>query len=406
MFGLLSLLKKEFTLLSRDVHALMVLFIMPAAFILIMSLSLQDKFQEHDSNQIKIGLIYQQAQDQDHYLGKQLAQLDGFDVKILQPATNLDQTTLKALRDDNSLIAIIVIPQHFFGFFDAEETPPEKDRIRIIYAPTAPLTVQKLLSATLSRQIAEHQVEQLLSTYLDSQEAITEEKQSFFGDHFFVQSGVYTELDTQAAPTPTSVEQTVPAWLIFAMFFVVIPLSTTFIQEHQYGTLQRLQTLPVPQISLLLGKLLPYIGINLVQVLLMFLVGIFVLPLLGGQGIELQANAWLLLPFSLVTSFAAVSFALFIASIVKTSEQATTIGGVSNLILAAIGGIMVPTFVMPPVMQTVAAYSPMNWGLEGYLDIILRHATWSDILPEFIKLAIFGALLFAASLLFFSQPKR
>ena len=75
----------------------------------------------------------------------------------------------------------------------------------------------------------------------------------------------------------------------------------------------------------------------------------------------------------------------------------------SNLILAAIGGIMVPTFVMPDVMQKVAAFSPMNWGLEGYLDIILRQSTLNDILPEALKLSVFGVVLFLISLIYFGR---
>lgn len=398
MFGLVNLLKKELLLLSRDVHALMVLFIMPAAFILIMSLSLQEKFQDEETQHLHIGLVFQEGVNQQHPIAQNLLRLNGFDVEVLADSRN-------ALQEDNSLIATIDVPPTFFSFVDAEETPPEQHRIQVTYAPTAPLTMQKLLSTALSRVIAEHQVEQLLATYLDDQTAIEQQKQTFFGDHYFIQSNAYSDSQTQAAPTPTSVQQTVPAWLIFAMFFVVIPLSTTFVQERQYGTLQRLKTLPVRQSNLLIGKLLPYMGINLIQTVLMFLVGIFILPILGGQGIELQSNAWLLLPFSIITSFAAISFALLIASIVETSEQGTTIGGVSNLILAAIGGIMVPTFVMPDVMQSVAAYSPMNWGLEGYLDIILRQASVVDILPEAFSLFIFGAILFLISLIFFGRTK-
>ena len=190
-----------------------------------------------------------------------------------------------------------------------------------------------------------------------------------------------------------------PAWLIFSMFFVVIPISTTFILEKQYGTFQRLRTMPVPGSYILIGKLAPYLLINLIQTLLMFLVGIYILPLVGGQGITLGSNAWLLLPMTFSVSVLAISFALFVATLVKTTEQASATGGLSNIIFAAIGGIMVPTFVMPEMMQSFARLSPMNWGLEGFLEIILREGSFTSITPFIIKLLVFAIVFFSIALI-------
>ena len=61
--------------------------------------------------------------------------------------------------------------------------------------------------------------------------------------------------------------------------------------------------------------------------------------------------------------------------------------------MAALGGIMVPAFVMPPVMQKIAAFSPMNWGLEGLLDVLLRGGDLTRILPEAGKLSGFALLM-------------
>ncbi len=381
-----TILKKEFLLLSRDIHALMVLFVMPAAFILIMSLSLQDKFEEKPLEKLKLGIAFENIRDKEDKLGQRFTQIDGYQILFLNAKDNY-----KTISEKESLAAIITIPANFLEKFAADETLTIPDRIALSYTPTTPDSLRKLVHASVSRILAAYQVEEVLASYINDPKEREKEKAQFLGDSLLIEKNIYSHKNKQ----PTSVEQTVPAWLIFAMFFVVIPLSTTFIIEKQQGTLQRLKTLPTPQSYFLIGKLVPYIIINIIQMILMFLVGIFILPLLGGQGIHLHSNAWLLLPMSLAVSFAAVSFALLIASLVKTTEQATTIGGVSNLIFAAIGGIMVPTFVMPKVMQNVASLSPMNWGLEGYLDIILRQGGFVDILPEVGKLIILGLLLFA-----------
>jgi ABC-2 type transport system permease protein len=97
-------------------------------------------------------------------------------------------------------------------------------------------------------------------------------------------------------------------------------------------------------------------------------------------------------------SFASVAYALLISNMVTTAEQATIFTGVSNILLAALGGIMVPRFIMPPLMQDISYYSPMAWGLEGFLDLFLRQGDVMMILPEVFRLTGFGivALLMAS----------
>ena len=57
----------------------------------------------------------------------------------------------------------------------------------------------------------------------------------------------------------------------------------------------------------------------------------------------------------------AVGLALLVAASVRTTMQATIAGGAISLILAALGGIMVPKLVMPPAMQHLTLVSPMAW---------------------------------------------
>jgi ABC-2 type transport system permease protein len=72
--------------------------------------------------------------------------------------------------------------------------------------------------------------------------------------------------------------------------------------------------------------------------------------------------------------------------------QATIVGGAISLLLAALGGIMVPKLVMPPLMQKLTALSPMAWSLEGFWDIVLREGTWSAPLKECAVLVALGVL--------------
>ena len=67
------------------------------------------------------------------------------------------------------------------------------------------------------------------------------------------------------------------------------------------------------------------------------------------------------------------------------------ISGSATATAAAIGGIMVPKFMMPAAMQTLAEFSPMAWGLQGFHTIMLRHGGFADILQPVVQLLAFAA---------------
>jgi len=390
---LTSIIKKEFLLVRRDIHAVMVLFIMPVAFILIMSLSLQDTFHKDDAEKLSVGIIYEVEADKDSTIGILFEQIPGFQLVSYQDVEPRD-VVIK-----NGLVAAIQVSHDFvlsqIKGHDKAGKIESAAPLQISYAPTTPENIRKLLYTAITLKLAVFKAESMIRGK-GNEKSI----KSKLTVNSLVQEN---ELFKQQSRKPSSVEQTVPAWLIFSMFFVVIPISTTFLIEKQQGTLQRLKTMPVPNVYFLIGKLLPYLVINMIQTVLMFLVGLYLLPLLGGQALHLNENAWLLVPMSLAVSIAAISFALLIATLVKTTEQATTIGGVSNLLFGAIGGIMVPTFIMPEMMQTFARYSPMNWGLEGYLTIILRQGGFAEIVPDMLKLFLFGAVMFSLAIWFYRR---
>lgn len=373
-----NILKKEFTLVLKDIHALLVLFIMPMAFILVMSLALPEADSDN-KDKPKIGLVFKQQSDSKLTSSKELKKLPGFQTQEFVSDNNIRENII-----NDQLIATIVVPKNFIQMLKDNE--PTENTIDVFYSPSTPSHMRFLLMSSLRQVIALWQLEKKLKSKVSDSFMQQGLKDKFLGVSLVSEHEVTIGDEIVEAKQPSSVQQSVPAWLIFSMFFVVIPLSTTFIVEKQHGTLQRLKTLPVSDGYFLLGKIVPYIIINLIQTVLMFLVGIYLVPAAGGQALQLADNAWLLIPMSMSISLLAISIAMLIAVRVNTTDQATTIGGVSNLLLAAVGGVMVPTYVMPAAMKNISGYSPMNWGLEGFLNILLREGSFIDILPEMMKL--------------------
>jgi ABC-2 type transport system permease protein len=199
--------------------------------------------------------------------------------------------------------------------------------------------------------------------------------------------------------TPTSVQQNAPAWTLLAMFFLTVPLSVSFIREREQGNLFRLQTMTVPAWVVLGGKALPYFVINQIQMASILAVSVYVLPLLGGDRLELGDAPLALLLLGAAASLAAIGFGIAVSMYARTAEQAASFSSATVMIMAALGGILVPKAVMPVLMQKLAVLSPLSWGLDGFLDVFVRSGGVLQVLPEALGLVMFSTLCHSVAIL-------
>jgi ABC-2 type transport system permease protein len=102
---------------------------------------------------------------------------------------------------------------------------------------------------------------------------------------------------------------------------------------------------------------------------------------------------------------AAICFGISISAIATSQQQASIFGAISVVILAAIGGIWVPTFVMPDFLKFISNISPMNWAIDASYSIILRKSTVIEVLPDCIYLLTFALVCFFVAI-FYKKYKR
>lgn len=372
------ILKKEFLLIFRNIHALLVLFIMPSAFIIIMSLALKNTYSNSIDVKFKVLISSKQENKNTKDLLKKFQNNNFFEVIFTNKIENKKDVFYKKGYD-----FLVLLPSNYLK--DIQKN--KNINIEIYSKPDTSISninlLKNLISSNISKQIIKNLLIQLdvdVSTVKDFNKNISH--QYISKEHSF---------------KVTSVQQSVPAWLIFSMFFILIPISNTFINEKNFGTLDRIRSINVSLMPILLGKIIPYYIINLFQVFFMILIGIYLMPILGADSLQIKGNIFLIFLLSSIISLSAISFALIIANIAKKSEDATTIGGISNIIFAALGGIMVPKFIMPQDMQDFSELSPMSWALDSFLEIFVRGGTFIDIKEHILKLIIFAIICFIIS---------
>ncbi len=191
---------------------------------------------------------------------------------------------------------------------------------------------------------------------------------------------------------PTSVQQNVPAWALFGVFFISVPMAGSLIKERESKTLDRLMSMPVSGFTLLAGKIGAYILVCGVQFSMIFLIGKYLLPLAGTSPFILGNQPLAIALIVVATTMAATGYGIMLGTVARTYEQTAVLGPISIVIAAALGGVMVPVYLMPEPMQLLSNVSPFSWALDAFYDIFLRGGDLNSVVPEAACLLAFSAI--------------
>ena len=380
-----ALVRKEFLLLLRDPHALAVLFIMPTLFLILMAGAMSNYLQDKPPA-LRVTLTSPQSSPYSEFFGAALAaQLPGSDLRgttdTRSARISLPEDFAESLLEQNPHALVLSFPPQL----DKLSREHLRGAVRVALAQTRLLAFLED-SGALAGDLPLAERLQLIQQRTRSP---VEERE-------LLASG---DLSGRANASQLSV----PAWLIFGMFFVALPMAGAFQREQQSGALLRLRALDLNLGLLTLSKLLPYLSINLLQFALLLGIGVYGLPLLGLQGLSLPGSplAYVLLAISL--TLATCSLGLLLAALARSAEQALLLGGGINIILAALGGIMVPKSVMPQAMGQLAEVSPMSWALDAFLTLLVGQGTLTDIAPYCIRLLLLAAVFGGGGWLLFRR---
>ncbi|MBN9299805.1 MAG: ABC transporter permease [Filimonas sp.] len=198
---------------------------------------------------------------------------------------------------------------------------------------------------------------------------------------------------SNAAPVPNATQHNVPAWTLFAMFFVVMSLAGSIVREKINGSFIRLKTLPTSFGVALLSKQLTYLVVTLLQAVVIFSIGMWIFPHIGLPALNMPPDMFALLLVTFLCGWCAVSYAICIGVFAKTQEQANGFGAVSIVILAVIGGLMIPSFAMPDSFKAWAQFSPLHWCLRLYYGLFLEGGKLTDVLTNILPLLLIIAVL-------------
>jgi ABC-type multidrug transport system permease subunit len=391
MGHVLAITLKELKILWKDRTALALLFAMPLFFIIVMSFALEGVFESGQKNRpVTLLVVNQDSGPGSEKAMEELFKLEGL---VFQPTLQGIPLTLDRAEDlikRKAYAMALVFNRDFSKKIQGDEKPDEA-----VYLIMDPAINQQLaapikgaIRGTLERIIQTARISQVLSIPGEDKNL---ELTSLGKDAAPFVLKTIPPREFKSNRFPTAVEQSVPAYTIFGVFFIIVTLASSFLKEKSDGTFLRILAAPLSSTSLLIGKLIPYYLVNLVQIALMFFVGVVLF------GVKLGSLPGLIL-VSLALALAANGLGLLIASLGKTEGQINGLSVLLVVTLAALGGMMVPTFIMPPVMRTLSLFTPHAWALAGYHDVMIRGLSFRAVLPETGMLLGFAASFFLLAL--------
>ena len=410
---------KEWLLLRRDWGGLLMLLVMPAALIIIMALVQDAPFRDYQQVSFDLLLADEDGGPLAAEIKTGLRQSRNF--RLIDSIDNKPVTAAAlstALQKGKHHVGI-VIPKGSSGEIAnaaniiantiaaelgtgrlPERAPRDTVAIRLYFDPVSRPAFRLAIRAALDKYVTAASSRLLvarIAKMAGGEEDATDSRLEKLTGGIGIRESVLQGM-SEPSSNINSVQHNVPAWAIFGMFFIVVPLSGHIIREREQGSSLRVRLIPGAENGVGIGRVLFNTLVCCMQFVVMCAVGRWLLPHFGLPALSLGAHPTALVPVVIATAVCATSFGYCLGMIFRSGAQALPFGSIAIVILSALGGIWVPVELLPPVLQATAKVSPLHWSLTGIQAVILRDGNWGDVVQPTLVLTALAVMLWGVGI--------
>ena len=435
--ALLATVKREFLLLRRDRAGLLVLFLMPAVLVTVITLVQQNIMQKMGTGSSRILVINHDGEDLSEKFICRFSTDERFEIvrvageneaaaAVTAGEAELYISIPAGLSQEIRRRAASEVQERLLGGKGGGGDGSAGQGIEIYFDPTVLGGFRSAMLISMDAALMSLQFDEVLSVLRSKLGGMTGVRSESFSspleeagepcESAIRGQGRLNEWGLavrEVAPRyeermiiPNAVQQNVPAWSLFGIFFIVVPLSGSLIKERFSGVLGRLLVMPAPFAVTLLGKTVVYTLVCLIQFSVILGIGKYLLPLLGTPAFDLGAHYGAAITVICAVVSAAVAYGILIGVVTRTYDQASMFGAISVVIAAAIGGVMVPVHAMPEPMRMLSGLSPIGWALRALLQIFVRNGALADVLADVALLLAFAFVAILTAWLVFSHREK
>jgi ABC-2 type transport system permease protein len=413
MFKLWTSIKKDIRILSRDKVGISLMFVMPIILVVVVTSIQNSTFQLVNKNKLPIVICNTDTGKAARQFIESVNKIGMF--AVTQTGKDKAATIANDMQSKDAMLGV-VIPSNFSadvqkraknasdkamaafsGQADSVKVPQSAvslEALTLYYNPVLQESLRFSIQGAIQSALQLVQTRQTLRTlYYDSNEKELPKslENEMLNSNTKINMLPVSKDGTRT--TPNASQHNVPAWTIFAMFFVIMSLGGSVVREKVSGSFIRLKTLPTNYLVGLLSKQITYLVVTLIQAATIFSIGIWLFPVIGLPPLNLPSDLFALFLVTLVCGWCAVSYSICVGVFADTQEQSNGFGAISIVILACIGGLMVPSFAMQGLAKTLTNISPMHWCLEAYYRLFLENGTLKDIVNQIGSLLVITIII-------------
>lgn len=350
---LLSLIRKEFIQILRDPRTLVITFLMP-----VMMLFLLGYAATNDVRNIDLVVLDQDQTAESRALIDAYRAADYFRIKHVVNTEN----EMQRLIDNNEARAGMMIPAGYGRKLAGWKTAD----VAFVLDGSDPTVAGTALAAATA-------VAQAHSTQ------ITERRLEAQGQTMSAAAPVTVHTNVWYNPGLVNAYFMIPAMIgVILQYLTTMLTSTSIVRERERGTIEQLIVTPLRSWELIVGKLLPYVGIAFINTLEVLFMGVFLfrIPISGDLGLLLALTA-----LFLITT---LGIGLLVSTIANTQQEAMLTTMLTLLPSIFLSGFFFPLAAMPGWLQAVSYVIPLRYFLIISRGIIVKgvgvEALWSNIL--------------------------
>ena len=407
MYKLYITILKDLRILIRDKVGLTLMFVMPILLVLVMTSIQNSTFELVNNKKLALVVCNRDTSQLANQFVQAIDKIGMFKVESMPLAST--NAEIKARMESSETLVALIVPLDFSDKIKSKaltiarksldgpssKSQKEKDQkiqssLTLFYNPVLDESFRRSVKGAIQSTLQLIEGRETIQTLYTG--ILSRPMPSDLESEIIAQSQGISLVPVSkdgSGKIPNATQHNVPAWTLFAMFFIVISLGSSIVREKQSGSFIRLKTLPTTYFVAIVSKQLTYLMVTLFQVFVIFSLGIWLFPFLNLPALSLPSDLLGLAMVSFICGWSAVSYAICVGVIASTQEQANGFGAVSIVILSAIGGIMVPSFAMPKSFDLILNLSPLHWGLKCYYVLFLEQGKFIDLLPHLLPLLLF-----------------